>query len=689
MNQVNNKALKTTVIIIVSFLLLLALAIGLILYFFPKEKVKTIIIEKARILIKREVTIEKIDYNLKGVSLSGIKIYETPANEGKILAEADNVILGIAYPSLLQKKVLISRIYLKNLKINFEFDNEGNSNIENFFDDLSESEGEDKQTADIKMIRMENTSFTLKNPPEFLKPLEGEYRINSDFYPKENSLIEVKKCRLQLPGERGTLSPELFISLKKDNFEITGETELKKASLAWVYKWASHPLPYHLVNGRITDLKINKNMVEGKADVTSTVFNSKKIINALGSCRVRIDKETVLIFDTNGTIDKSKGFLKTLLLTFNGKLRGFEISDFDISISDFRSLFWEVPDGLYGRASGNVRYSGEKVNAGIKLVNSGFDFKNKLISGINTELKITNNIFTKENLQLKIMGNPCLVSIASTDGLLKKIFLNIASENFTIKKSGDDNKQRTFDLPFHLAGKISVKKTIAGPVSLSDLNIIYSAINKKIDIRKFGAFAMGGSVSGSGQIEMSGKTPRARLKTLFNNIKVQDIASLSDNFKGRMFGVADGRVNISCNLEKDILKTLNGKAEIIIDKGKLANTGIQNGLGIWLSELKYKLKDLEFNKIYGNVLLNGSSYNINSIQLQSEDIQLKLRGKIDDNLIAENLLIDLEFTKGFIQDLPAPAIRIGLRKNLRGKWYVIPFVVNGDITKSKNLKRRE
>jgi hypothetical protein len=686
-NQANSKALKLTIIIIISFLLFLALTSALVFYFFPKEKVKSIIIESARDLLKREITIESLDYSLKGFSLTGIIIYETTSQDGKILAEADNIVLGVSLPSLIQKQIEVSRIYSKNLKINFEFDDEGNSNIGKLFDDLSGTPGEEKQTAEIKMIRMENTSFTLKNPPEILKPLEGEYSINSDFYPQKNSTIVVKKCRLKLPGQRGILYPDVTVKIKKDDFEITGESGLDKASLTWVYRWSRSPLPYHLVTGRITELKITKDLVEGKANAEATIYNSHKKISAEGYCRVRIDKETVLIYNTRGTIDKSKGFLKKLLLTFRGNPLGLELPEFDFNISDIRSLITEVPDKLYGRASGNISYSEETINAGIKLVNTGFDFKNKLVSGINTEVKISNNIFKNENLQIKIMGNPCLVSIASTDGLLDKVFLNISAEDFTVKMNNNGSKQASVNLPFQLTGKISAKKVFADPVTITGMNIIYTAAGKKIDIRKLGAYTMGGSINGSGQIDLAEKVPRATLNTLFNSIKVQDLASLSDSFKGRMYGVADGRLNLSCELGKNILKTVKGKAEVIIDKGKLANTGIQNGLGIWLSELKYKLKDLEFNKIYGNVSLNGVNYYINSFQLQSEDIQLKLRGKIDENFIAENLLINLEFTNQFIQDLPAPAIRIGLRKNLRGKWYIIPFVLNGDITNSKNLKR--
>ena len=97
------------------------------------------------------------------------------------------------------------------------------------------------------------------------------------------------------------------------------------------------------------------------------------------------------------------------------------------------------------------------------------------------------------------------------------------------------------------------------------------------------------------------------------------------------------------------------------------------------------MKDLEFNKIYGNISFDRNNYIIRSFIFNSEDIRLKIQGPINDKLDTTRLDINLEFTDHFIQDLPAVAL--GLRGNKRGQWYIIPFIAQGNITEGKNIKR--
>jgi len=137
---------------------------------------------------------------------------------------------------------------------------------------------------------------------------------------------------------------------------------------------------------------------------------------------------------------------------------------------------------------------------------------------------------------------------------------------------------------------------------------------------------------------------------------------------------------------QELTKSLKGKMEFTIQNGKVANTGIQNGLGIWLSELKYKLKDLEFNTIHGNFNIAGNNYYINAFSFTAPDIRLNLEGYLNRNLEGD-MKMDLEFTKNFILDLPNPAF-LQLNKYKRGGWYSIPFQIKGkDITESKNITR--
>ena len=132
-------------------------------------------------------------------------------------------------------------------------------------------------------------------------------------------------------------------------------------------------------------------------------------------------------------------------------------------------------------------------------------------------------------------------------------------------------------------------------------------------------------------------------------------------------------------------ETLKGNAVFNVSKGKVVNTGIQNGLIIFLAELRYKLKDLEFSRIYGNIDIDGKDLTINTFIFNSEDIRLAMNGKINSDLTASNMSVKLEFNNHFIKDIPRPAIAF-YNEYLSGRWYTIPFLLNGNITDSKNIK---
>ena len=170
----------------------------------------------------------------------------------------------------------------------------------------------------------------------------------------------------------------------------------------------------------------------------------------------------------------------------------------------------------------------------------------------------------------------------------------------------------------------------------------------------------------------------------FKNIKIQDFPFQNQELKSRFFGFADGNATLAILPGKNPEDTIKGKVVFNISKGKVVNTGVQNGLILFLAELRYKLRDLEFNKIYGNIDLDTGKYNINSFIFNSEDIRLSINGVLDSNLHADNMQMKLEFNNHFIKDIPRPAVAV-LNRYQSGRWYIMPFVIKGDITNSKNI----
>jgi hypothetical protein len=71
-------------------------------------------------------------------------------------------------------------------------------------------------------------------------------------------------------------------------------------------------------------------------------------------------------------------------------------------------------------------------------------------------------------------------------------------------------------------------------------------------------------------------------------MKINDLKFADDNLNNRLFGFADGSVNIGFGFRENMTETLKGNATFNVSKGKVVNTGIQNGLIIFLAELRYK-----------------------------------------------------------------------------------------------------
>ncbi|MBN1115234.1 MAG: AsmA family protein [Oligoflexia bacterium] len=697
MKLTKTKIFKYIALLILSFFMIAVMAAGLFVYFFPKETFKSMAIEQARQIINRELSIGSISYSLKGVVLENIIIYDHE-EEGKeitpgtkpVFARAEKIYLRFSLLDLLDKRLKFSFIFLENFKFTIAFDETGKTNIQKLVEELTKGNGESAVATSIRNIKLDNAALELKNAPEKLRPLEGVYYFNGRLYFDKSGTIEISESKLQLPEKRGTMYPELLVHTKAKEFLITGNVELDKASLLWVYQWKkSGPLAYHLITGTITELKISKRAVEGFVKASSTLTNSPNILFADGFCRVSIENRTILIANTKGKIENSTLWFNFLQFSFKGTRVKFDARNIDAHVTDVMPMLDFLPKKLFGKMIGDLSYHEGIFNTEARLINAGYDYRGKMVSGINTTITIKDNIFKKSDIEATIYGHPCSVSIASTDKSLDRIFCNVETEEFNFHLKENENPYADLNLyfPVDVTGRVTIKKLKYNKYLFSQLQVNYSLSNSELTINNFNTGFMDGEVKGNAVIDTSVKPVTAQTALTFSGIKVHELFADS-RFKNRFYGVAEGKANIRLLLTEKIYDTIHGNAEFNMDKGKLSDTGIQNGLGVWLSELKYKLIDLEFNKIYGNLDIKGTNYIVNSFIFNSQNIRFNVKGSFNENLIANPLYINMEFSKYFIQDIARPLVAAsGYNKYLKGNWYYIPFQVSGDLTKSKNIKK--
>jgi hypothetical protein len=529
----------------------------------------------------------------------------------------------------------------------------------------------------------------LIHPPDYIKPLEGEYKINSTIHIEDGDSFAVSDTKLVLPDNRGTLFPELKINTSKE-FIAKGKVRIEDTSLLWVYRFAKRDpqLPFEIVNGQVNDLEITKNHIIGSAKTTSTLKRSKNILSADGKCTVYLDTESVFLKNVNGKINSSYATVDEMVISAkHGEIQKFNFSNISFQLSDARTIISDLPTSLSGFVKGHISFN-NTYSGRLDIIDLSYKDKTELFSGLTTTIEINNNILKKENIPVILLGHSSKISIATTDDKFKNFYIHISSEKLNVNeiKLGDDKADsEKVNIPVNITGRIEINDIIYDDLIFKNTKVNIYASGSIVKVNNADTSILSGTIYGMGSIDLSGNVPALQANLKFNNIKVQDIKFNNEQMNNRFFGFADGTANINLLIKENLTDTIKGNASFSINKGKIVDTGIQNGLIIFLSELRYKLKNLEFNRIYGNIDIANGNFNINSFIFNAEDLRLSMNGQINKDLIANNMGMKLEFNNHIVKDIPRPAMAV-FNEYASGSWFTIPFSINGVITEGKNIK---
>lgn len=714
MKRIKTLPFKRFITILASLLATFILAGILIILFFPKQKIIGLVSDGVENTIGKKIIIKSIDISFNGIILKDIVLThkdttskidkkDLPKN-GKNsknidktkktlvikkiiepIIRAKEIRLGFSFWSLLDKEFVINQISVIDPQLKLTIDNDKKTNIDDIIKKIEEAGKKGKKTK-IESIKIRNLSLTIESTEKNIKILNGTHKIDSNIELK-NDHATVDSLKIELHQKRGIIKANLKINIKKA--EITdGTINVKNGNPQWIYEHIKVNLPYYNINGELTNFRFKDKVIDSQVKASSSLkgIPHKLLVESFG--RIDLNKDTVLLSDTNGKINTSEAVIQKIYFSLKNILYDISVPKCSVNFSDIKPLATIIPNKLYGTYNGSFYYKYGKISATGKVSNVLYDLKKKFLSGLTMNISITNNIFKKEDVICYIMNQPGKVSFASTDGKLERIFLNVGFDTFEYKTNPKDTTPTdlSVDLGFKVTGKVSINKLIYNEYKFFKITSNYSISNNNLNYSRSKLNFLNGNVYMQGNIGLT-KDPVVKSMITFNNVKMQQVSQFSKKLKNRLFGTAKGQANISFHLNKKILKDVTGTLDIHATKGKIVNTGIQNGLGIFLTELKYKLRDLEFKTVYSNIQMNKSIYKINSFVFNSDHIRLKMKGIVNYELFAKNLNMNLEFNEYFIQDLPV-AVRVAMRKWLNGKWYIVPFTINGDISDSKNIKQR-
>lgn len=655
------------------------------LYFFPKDKVISILSGRIEHALDRKVHISDIKYKIGGFSLRDIRIMDDKKNTDVFLS-ANEVSLRVSIRALLKGNIDISGIKIDGLNGTVSYEN-GTWNIESIINSISRNiQPDSSSTLDTKIayISFENAKMNLISAPLEMKPLVGSYLISGTINSPGSQPLIVNDFNIVMPYNRGSIfSQQITISPLNDSFKIKGNIELNKCALSWLYSWGEVDfLPFSLVSGICTDTEISKNEIKGRFQGNSYLKNKRKL-DANGEFSANISPVMVRIKNVKASVDSS-----TAEASYINALKGkvsLGIKSMNIKLNEIIPLFLDIPSNyISGNASGSFNYTGTDINSDIVIKNFNYGGEFKYIEIPEAKIVLKNGLLTPLTLNTKIIDQSGTISIASTNNVLKDIILNFTFPTLDLDKIPiSDSKNSNINirpLPFNIRGNLTVKKANYQSYAFSDISAIYNTTNTGISIPRYSLQYYESTAVGKATIDFTGINRGINIETSITGFKVQRIGEHYKDIESRFFGVAKGKAALIMDpfSSKPLIDTLHGKVNFTISNGKVVNTGIQNQLGAFLDPLKFKLRDLEFNWISGNIFINGQSLIMQSMVFNSPDIRLICDGSIQQSNILDSKMT-LEFNNNFIQDIPNPAL-LTINKYKKGKWYTVNFTTKGKIS---------
>jgi len=683
------KILKAFFLVKISALLILLFLITfvlLFLFFFPEEKVISIINQNAENVLQRSIEIDSISYSLRGVKLTGFKIID-PETETPLFT-AKSVQITFALAPLFRRQLQLQDLYVEELNFSLDYSN-GRYNIENLIEDikLGSTKSGGNFTSRLPDIHLKECTIEVANTSDFLAPLKGTYIIDGSIFLENGSKPVFDSFIITLPVQRGKIETDLTANLEGDSFKLTGKANLDDVNLSWVYLFgAPNPpqLPYRVTSGTIENLVITSEYTEGDIGKLRCTLNTGDLLQVKdGHCRVYHSPKVLVLDQNNGQIGNSGSFfVQNLTVGITEGYSSFNITAEDTALEKISVMIPPIEDmPLHGKLNGKLQYDGKLFNGTVKISNGGYG---KTLQGVNGSFNITNNRFRHENINVLIMDQPAVISAASTSSSFDNFAINVVTDKFII----DTESETGLNLPFlkntNINGVIEAKEIVVNDIILNNTSIGYSLGNSIIIIQRFKTNFFNGLLTGRAQINQATNGIKTELDINFSNIQLQNLHSWADQIKNRFFGIASGRVNLVVMNSNSKASVKEGNLVIRINNGKLINTGIQDSFGIILKPLRYKLKDLEFKEMFANIEIDNNGYSFNTFMFNSPDIRASVNGMINHNNVA-NLNITLLFNTNFIQDVPNFAYP-QFSKYKKGSWYIIPLKINNkDITENTEV----
>ncbi len=191
------KLFKLLVKIAVVCVILLAAGLVALRIMFPPEKLKTMAVNYAKNNLQREISFDKISFNVIGVTLDNFALSENTSFQNGTFVKADKLVVKLALMPLLKKRVEIATVLVDGLDVNVIKNKNGSFN----FDTLIPASDSAAASADNNKNDSSGLSFVLLADRIVLNNCNFTYKdLQTGMDASVNKLqVEIRKFDLDSP----------------------------------------------------------------------------------------------------------------------------------------------------------------------------------------------------------------------------------------------------------------------------------------------------------------------------------------------------------------------------------------------------------------------------------------------------------------------------------------------------------
>jgi len=484
------KLLKWSAIIASSIIVLLILAVLVLPFFLPLDKIKDIATQKISETINRQVKIEKVSFSIfEGIKLEGLTVSNREGYAKKPFVSADAIVLRYAFWPIFKRQIIVKEISLVKPEILVEKSVGGEFN----FSDLA-GKGKNIRTSDYQKEKV--------GGPEDQKT--AGFSIIVDSFSIKNGKITYNDYSTNLTNE-----------IKDANLSVSGITlsMLKpigfKASAVATYKDKDIPISLSgkaglkLKEQEVSIPSLALDLAGEKANISATISNwslAPTVDIAISSKKLTVDpllaifasgepKKKAKKGELTKTVDKATASIKNnyhvkaKLDIENLGLMGFKVDKVKLAGSlNNKQINLNIDEvKLYGgNASGqakiNLAASGLAYNIN-KLKLEGFDstpFVNDVVDAFLTKLDdyqdLKNKVYGKLDLSLNLSGK----------GVETEAILANAVGDGSFKLTGGEIKRVKI---LANVGKAIKSNTLQDTIKFDDLSAGFSFAKRIITVK--------------------------------------------------------------------------------------------------------------------------------------------------------------------------------------------------------------